>query len=244
MDRIVSICLGIFIVILVAFTGIIAYSGYMETAYRNTVTGTYTYSCTVTTDAPLYNVTLFIPVPADTGGNSPMVAGFSSRAVKGVPADWDTTLFDTGKATMIRITTPAIVPPEGTTASDPYAITLSSETTSRTPIDTRNPVEKSAMFRPVQALSASTCPQGLPEGTPRCFAYTTSVYAEYSTAADTRVTINSTVTGKNSWTIFEPLSNEYHTGIDVVLQGANHGWVVPSGILTSGIGTYENPAGS
>lgn len=244
MDKIIKITLGIFIVVLVAFTGIITYTGYTETAYRNTLTGTYTYTCNITTDSPLYNVTLFIPVPVDNTGNSPMVSEFSNHVMKGVPADWETTLFDTGKSTLLKVMTPAIVPPEGTSTQHPFTITFSSETTSRTPVDSRNPVEKSAMFRPVQALSENTCPQARADGSSRCFTYTTSVYADYRTTADTTVTITSAVTGKNTWTIFEPHFNEYHTEISVNMKGENHGWAVLKGELSSGIGNYDSPADS
>lgn len=244
MDTIIKTTLGLFIALLVAFTGIISYTVYTETAYRNSLSGAYSYTCTITTDSPLSNVTLFIPVPMDNTGNSPMVSAFSSRMMNGVPAEWETTLFDTGKSTLIKVTTPAIVTPEGTSAQNPYTITFSSETTSGTPIDTRNPVEKSAMFRPVQALIEYTCPQGSADGTSRCYTYTTSVYADYSTAADTTVTITSAVTGKNTWKIFEPRSNEYHTAVRIRFKGENHGWAVLEGELTSGTGTYEIPAGA
>ena len=242
MDRIIKIILGIFIVILVAFTGIITFTVYTETAFRNTLTGTYTYTCNITTDSPLYNVTLFIPVPVDNTGNSPMVSEFSYHVMKGVPADWETTLFDTGKSTLLKVMTLAIIPPEGTSAQHPFTITFSSETTSRNPVDSRNPVEKSAMFRPIKALSENTCPQGRADGNSRCFTYTTSVYADYRTAADTTVTITSAVSGKNTWTIFEPHSNEYHTDISVSMKGENHGWAELKGELSSGIGTYDSPA--
>jgi hypothetical protein len=244
MDKIVSICLGIVIVIIVVFTGIFAYNAYSESAYRNTITGTYTYGCTITTDAPLYNVTLFIPVPADPAGNSPMVSEFSSRTMKGVPEDWETTLFDTGKATMLKVVTPAIIPPAGTTPSNPYTFTFSSETASHSPIDTRDPVGNSPMFRPVQALTAGTCPQGSAGSSARCFTYTTSLYADYGTGADTAVTITSAVTGKNTWTVFEPRSNEYDTDISASLKGENHGWAVLKGELSSGTGVYDAPSGS
>jgi hypothetical protein len=164
--------------------------------------------------------------------------------MKGVPADWETTLFDTGKSTLLKVMIPAIVPPEGTSAQHPYTITFSSETPLRSPIDTRNPVEKSAMFRPVQAMNENTCPQGPAASIPRCFTYTTSLYADYRTAADTTVTITSAVTGKNTWTIFEPCSNEYHTVIGISMKGENHGWAVLKGELTNNNGTYDIPAGS
>jgi hypothetical protein len=241
MDKIIRITLGLFIIILAAFTGILSYNGYVETLYRNTITGTYTYTCAITTDSPLYNVTLFIPVPVDKTGNSPMVSEFSGKVMKGVPAEWNATLFDTGKSTLLKIMTPAILPPEGTTASHPYTITFSSNTTSCSPIDTRDPIEKSAMFLPVQALGADECPQGRAGDSTRCFTYTTSVYADYRTSADTVVTITSAVAGKNNWKIFEPGSNEYHTDISLSLRGENHGWAVAGGRLSSGTGSYNLP---
>lgn len=218
-------------VILVAFAGNMMYTIYTETAYRNTLTGTYTYTCNITTDSPLYNVTFFIPVPVDPAGNSPIMAAYSSHSVTGVPAGFETTLFDTGKSTLVKVVTPAIIPPQETSAQHPYTVTFSSETTVRTPIDTRNPVEKSAMFRPAQAMSGNG-------------AYTTSLYADYTTSSDAVVRITSAVTGKNTWKIFESGSNEYHTEINIVMKGENHGWVVPEGHLASGIGTYDTPAGS
>jgi hypothetical protein len=244
MDKIIKISLGLFIVILVAFTGIITYTGYTETAYRNTITGTYTYSSTITTDAPLSNVTFFIPVPADSSGNSLIVSSFSSHAIAGVPAGWDTTLYDTGKSTMVKVTVPSIIPPEGTSAQHPYTVTFSSETSSRVPIDTRDPVGKSAMFRPVQALHGSACPGGRADSSSQCSTYTTSVYADYMTAADTTVTITSAITGKNSWTIFGPRSNEYQTVVSTSMKGETHGWAVLNGELSSGTGTYDIPAGA
>jgi hypothetical protein len=241
MDNVVKICLGLFIIILAAFTGSAVYTEYSEIAYRNTLTGTYTYTCTITTDSSLYNVTLFLPVPADTRGNSPIVSEFSNKMMTGVPSGWDTTLFDTGKSTLVKIMTPEIIVPEGTSAQHPYTIIITTETASRTPIDTRNPGEKSALFRPVQALGEKACPQA---GSSRCFTYTTSLYADYSTSADTTVTITSSVTGKNTWKIFEPRSNEYHADISTSMKGEHKGWAVPAGGLSSGIGSYDIPAGA
>ncbi|MFA5267106.1 MAG: hypothetical protein WC379_03975 [Methanoregula sp.] len=244
MDKILKICLGLLTIILVAFGGLLTYTAYTEITYRNTLEGTYTYTCTITTDAPLYNVTLFIPVPVDPAGNSPMVSRFSNRMMNGVPADWETILFDTGKSTLLKITTPAIPVPEGTTTSHPYIITFSSETASRTPVETRDPAGTGVMFRPPQDLREYGCPAARDDGSSRCFTYNASAFADYSTSADTFVTITSAVDGKNTWTVFEPQSNEYHTDISIGMKGENHGWVVPEGTLSSGTGTYDIPAGA
>jgi hypothetical protein len=244
MDKIIAITLGLFIIILGAVAGMLIYNGYMETAYRNSVTGTYTYTCTITTDSSLSNVTLFIPVPVDRSGNSPMVSEFSDHRMTGVPVEWKTALFDTGKATMLKIMTPAIVPPSGTGASYPYTIIFSSASTSRDPIDTRNPVENSVMFRPVHELREVSCQQGISDSGSRCSTYLSSIYADYTTTyPNATVSIKSAVAGRNTWTIFGPYSNEYHTEISLIMTGENHGWAVPEGVLTSSIGTYIIPAG-
>ena len=194
MDKIISITLCVFTIILAAFAGFFVYNAYVDAAYRNTFSGTYTYTCSITTNAPLYNITFFIPVPVDPAGNSPMVSAFSSNTMSGVPPTWDTTLFDTGKSTLLKITVPAIIPTEGTNASHPSTITFSSANASASPIDTLNPVEKSLMFRPVQELNGKACSEEQAGGSAHCFTYTTAVYAEYQTAADTIVTITSSFT--------------------------------------------------
>jgi len=239
MDTIIKTTLALFIILLAAFSGFLVLTLYPEAAYQNSVAGTYTYTCTITTDSSLSNVTFFIPVPADPAGNSPMDSAFSSRTMNGVPADWDTALFDTGKATLLKVMTPAIIPPEGTSAQHPYMITFSKETTDRTPINTTNPVDQSAMFRPVQALNETTCPPGSADSAGRCFTYTTPLYADYHAVPTAIVTITADVKGKNTWTIFEPRFNEYTSAVGTKIHGENHGWVFLEGELTSGTGTYD-----
>jgi hypothetical protein len=241
MDRIIRITIGLFIVILVAFTGIFLYTSYTENAYRTSLSSTYTYTCTFSTDSPLYNVTLFIPVPANAAGNSPMVSQFSARGFSGIPESWTTTLFGSGKMTMLKITTPAIVPPAGTSKENPYTVRLTSEYAVNGPIDTADPVKDSAMFRPVQNLDKTSCRAVSPAGA-TCYTYATSFYADYTTTPGAEVKFTSSLAGKNRWKIFEPASNEYTTDISLLLFGENHGWSSVPGFLASGSGSYDVPA--
>jgi hypothetical protein len=215
----------------------------VENMYRSSLSSTYTYSCTITTDSPLFNVTLFIPVPADTSGNSPIVEKFSARDIAGLPDDWTATLYDTGKATMVRITTPAIVPPGKTSPENPFTFTLSSEIASGTVIDTRDPIENSALFRPIRDVRQVSCPSdnSALNGTPRCSRYLTSLYADYQASPEASVTITSSIFGKNSWKIFEPGSNEYTSSFSHQLGGESRGWEMINGSLRSGIGMYDVP---
>src|SRR5512137_554845 len=226
MDKIIKISLYLFVVILIAFTSVVAYQVATETAYLNSLSSTYSYKFTITTDSKLSNVALFIPVPANPKGYSPIVAGYSAHTIAGIPDDWTVTLYDTGKATMVRVVTPAINPPASTSAANPFTLTLSSDMKSGTIINTREPVNNSAMFHPVRNLQTVTCPPAVPAGkeTPQCYRYITSLYAEYEAAPDASVNITSAIVGKNSWKIFDIGSNEYVTATSLQMTGSRHGW--------------------
>ena len=243
MDKIIRISLGLFIVILVVLISVVSYQVFVENAYRTSLNSTYSYTCTFTTDSTLSNVTIFLPVPADPSGNSPIVAQFSAGAIDGIPEDWTVSLYDTGKTTLVRITTPLIIPPAGTLPEKPYRLVLSSDIKSGTVIDTREPIQNSALFRPIRDLQQVSCPPAdSPEnGTPQCYRYLTSLYADYQASPDASVTITSSLTGKNSWKIFEPESNEYTTSIGLMMSGENHGWKNVNGVLQSGTGMYDAP---
>jgi hypothetical protein len=243
MDRIIKITLGLFIAILIAAIASAGYAGYTSGAYASTRVSEYTYSCSITTDSPLANVTLFIPVPADPSGNSPVVSQYSAREIPGIPASWQTTLFDTGKATLVKVFIPALVPPAGTTADKPYTLTLATTVPSEKVIDTADPVEGSAMFRPVQEPVPVACradPVGN-GGNPECTTYQTSVYADYIADPGTTVSITSSITGTNTWAVFGQKSNAYTSGISLILHGGNHGWVTARGTLMQKAGSYDPP---
>ena len=189
MDRVIRITLYVLIIMGLAFSSVVVYQAGVENAYRTSLSSTYSYTCTITSDSPLSNVTLFIPVPADMLGNSPIVERFSTRDITGIPDDWSVSLYDTGKATMVRISTPAIPPPENTSGKNPLTIMLSSEMKSDKVIDSRDPKKNSALFRPIREVRQVSCPpdSSAINGTPRCYHYLTSLYADYQASPDASV---------------------------------------------------------
>ena len=244
MDTIIKNTLCLFMMIFLIFASVVSYNGFVEKAYRDSLSSTYTYSCTITTSSTLSNVTFFIPVPADPSGNSPVVARFSDKDITGLPGDWTVTLYDTGKATLVKITAPEI-PPSGNTRQDmPFTATLSSQIPAENMIDTRDPVNNSAMFHPVQGLRQVSCPIGSSpvQGTARCYQYQTSLYADFEALPDASVNITSVLTGNNRWKIFDNGFSEYRTRVTVVMTGANHGWNVMQGELERGLGINHLPA--
>ena len=243
MDKIIRITLGLFIVVLVIFAAFVTYAMFVDNAYRTSLNSTYSYSFTMTTDSILTNVTLFVPVPADPSGNSPVVTRISAQDIYGIPGDWKAVLFDTGKATLLKINAPKISPviPAGTATPGPIRFSVDVKT-SRV-IDTLNPGVDDAVFRPVQSVRDVTCPPNtvVYVGTPRCTEYLSAIYADYTAAPNATLTIRSRITGRNEWKIFEPRYNEYQNEIDVLMFGDNHGWTTTKGWLESGIGFYDAP---
>jgi hypothetical protein len=242
MDRIIKITLGLFVIILVSFVALTAYNGYVEQAYRSTLSSTYAYTCTISTDSPLTNVTFFLPVPADPTGNSPVIVQLSSHQIPGIPETWRTELYEAGKGTFVKVTVPAIIPPAGTTAKNPYIVTLSADIPSKSVIETMDPVTGSPMFRPVQDLKTAECKDasaGTPAG--ECYTYLTTLYAKYDADPNAAVAFKSSLSAKNSWTIFEPKTNEYRTSVYLLMFGEQKGWTPVAGYLEKGIGTYDAP---
>jgi hypothetical protein len=243
MDRIIRNTLGLFMIIFVVFFSVVSYQIVVENAYLSSLSSTYSYTCTITIDSPLSNVTLFIPVPADTSGNSPIVERFSAHDIAGLPDDWIVTLYDTGKATMVRISAPVITPPQNTTPENPFTFALSAVAESVRVIDTREPIKNSALFRPLREVRQVSCvpDSSKPNGTPLCYNYQTSLYADYRASPDALVSITSSITGKNRWKIFEPRSNEYTASMSLLMAGEKRGWENVKGFLQSTTGIYDAP---
>jgi hypothetical protein len=243
MDRVIRTTLYAVIIIGLTFSSIVVYQAGVERAYRTTLSSTYSYTCTITADSPLSNVTLFIPVPADKLGNSPVVERFSSRDINGIPDDWSVSLYDTGKATMVRISTPAIPSERNTSEKKPVTFVLSSAMKSDRVIDSRNPEQNSALFRPVREVRQVTCPpdSSTKNGNSLCYHYFTSLYADYQASPGTIVEISSSITGNNTWKISGPQSNEYNSTISLKMAGENRGWQKVDGSLKNNTGSYDAP---
>jgi hypothetical protein len=249
MDRIIKITLSVFIIVLVAFVAMISYGWFVENTYRSSLTSTYTYACTISTDSALHNATFFIPVPSLTSGNSPIIARISGHEVTGVPPSWKTELYDTGKGVLVKVTVPELAVPAGTSAKNPYAVTMSTEIVSDTPIDTANPMANSPLirpvYRPVQDLSSASCMDNGSNGSgARCYDYQTSLFTSYSADPNAAVSIRSTLVAKNSWNVFEPASNEYRNDYSVLLYGEQKGWTAIQVTLEDGIGAVPPAAGT
>jgi hypothetical protein len=238
MDKVIRITAGIFIFIFVVFAATGLYGLYVGNEYRRTLVSTYSYTLTISTSEKLQDVTFFIPVPANTGGNSPFVEQYSTATFTGIPAGWEASLLGSNKATMLKIRAPVIAGSDGAG----FSVRTSSDARTGQVIDTRSPQDRDIVLRPVQELKEVSCAEfrdAAPGAT--CYRYQCAVYADYESSPNAKVEISSTITGKNEWKIFEPAYNRYTNAISVTMLGNNHGWVTAKGELQAGIGSYDAP---
>ncbi len=231
MDKIIKVTAGIFIVVLVAFIAQGWYGHYVEQKYRNSLVSSYTYTCTISASEELTNVTFIIPVPVNGSGDSRVSEQYSVRQIKGLPSEWTTTLLGSNKGTMIKITTPLLAP---------STTTLELEVPVAGPIETQSPLEKGILYRPIQNIRATGCPASAGDRA-TCYEHTSSIYATYDSSPIARVTISTTITGKNEWNIFNPATNQYSDAVSVILVGDHRRWITSQGELLTGIGSYDVP---
>ena len=239
MDKILKITTAVLILGIIGFGSYLSWIWFAAYAYHSSQNGTFSYSLNITTDSPITNMTLFIPVPESRGGNSFVIEQFSSHSIGGIPPGWETTLYSTGKSTLVKITAHTINLPNGTTPQNPYNVAIAVQNSGPFIIETKSPLEQGIMFRSIENEKNSSCPTGVNGD---CYSYDIPVYADYIAPAGSHVAIASSFTGRNDWKILEPDSNEFYTDFSLSLTGEHHGWAQAQGMIAEGIGSYNYPA--
>ena len=237
MDRMIKITLGIFLVILVIFVSVTSYGLLVNYLYKSSLTSTYTYTCTIQTDSPITNVTLFLPLPVSLSGSSPVVEQAGKVDIPGLPDNWNAVIYGADQATFLKVTGPVIG-----SSGVPASITLNLNVKTHDVINTGSPLEGGVIFRPVESARKTVCPLvSNVTYVPECSQYTTNVFAGYQSSGTGTVTIHADLDGVNAWKIFQPEYNEYRNSLDATFSGNATGWTKASAWIESGIGSYAVP---
>jgi len=235
MDRTLFQVLAVLAVASVIFLAAISLTVFMEIAYRATLSSAYDYQVSISSDAPLGNVTLYIPVPARGPEASAVLQGIGAGDLLGLPPGWNISLIGTEKFTWLEVTAREI---PASPVGRPYLLSVSA--TVPGPIDTRNAGTGDLMLVPAAKRTPIACgnmDSGLsPEV--RCELYHGSAYADFTTPGNVHLSIYSFLEGRNRWDVFGPAANEYQDGLQVSFTGTTRGWHMGDGILISGIGDY------
>jgi hypothetical protein len=235
MDRTLFRVLVILAVASVLFLAAISLTAFMETAFRATLSSTYEYEVSITTDAALENATLYIPVPARGAEASAVLQGIGSGKLLGLPRGWNISLIGTEKFTMLEVTAGEI---PANPVGRPYLLSVKAPV--KGPIDTRNAGSGDLVLAPAAMRTPFVCGNLNPQASPdtSCEMYHGSAYADFTGPGNVHLTIFTLLTGRNTWNVFGPASNEYQDGLQISFSGATRGWHTGDGILVTGTGDY------
>ena len=235
MDRTLSGVLAILVVASVIFLAAVSITLYTEITYRATLSSVYDYRVSITSDTPLRNVTLYLPIPTRGTEGSAVLEAIGAGGLRGLPAGWKTSLIGTEKITMLEVTAPAMA---ASPVGRPYLLSVSVPTTG--PIDTRNADTAGVVLAPSAVRVPAECGNinGQTSQDTRCGLYKGSAYADFAATGNVRLSVFIFLTGRNSWDVFGPSSNEYQDGLQVTFTGAERGWQTGDGLLVTGIGDY------
>jgi hypothetical protein len=231
----------------------------------DTYSSEYRYDLTISTDAPLRNVTFIVPLPVQGGGS--LIADRILRGdASGIPDGWDVAILEAEDILMLRISTDEIVPvlrnrpaplpigegsaetspgeAAGTVSGEtgpvsvPFRITVTADASGE--IQTKNPAGAEPLLMPRYNETRIACdsPDSDRPDPPQCFSYESSVYTAYETNPGTQVSIEVVSLGANQWWVLGWSSNEYCERITMSQTGNSTGWSNATGHLLQGAGRY------
>lgn len=177
----------------------------------------YTYEVSVSADAPVYNLTLFLPLPVYKV-NSPTGFGLIEGEGWGVPVNAKTGIFGEDGSLFLKMTVPE--------AKDlDFGITVGSDGV----IDTVNPISGSYVLSPVNDLREGADTDE----------YSTYVYAAYDSSPGSDVEIAIYSSGENRWNGLYEKSNYFNESLSLSLSGPSKGWHPADVRLEKAMGDYS-----
>ncbi|HUK93166.1 MAG TPA: hypothetical protein VLU98_03930 [Methanomicrobiales archaeon] len=235
MERTLFRVLAVLAAVSLVFIAVFSLTVFMELAYRATISSTYEYRVSITTDTTLENATFYLPIPARGPAASAVLEGIGAGDLKGLPPGWNISLIGTEKITMLEVTAREIAPsPVGV----PYLLSVNEQ--AKRPVDTLNAGTGDLVLLPAARRTPVACGNMDSEAGADmlCELYHGTAYADFTAAKNEHLSIFTLITGRNTWDVFGPSYNEYQDGLQVSYEGRERGWKMGDGILITGMGDY------
>jgi hypothetical protein len=235
-DRVLRMLITLLAIFLTVTAGPFLVSSVLEKVYRSTLTSELCYSVTVVTSSDLSDVTLFIPLPADGNGTSPLSdwIGTGNHSMK-FPG-WNVSIYGANNESYLKLWTNLLPgPDDGTESVYTYSVTAPSP-----PLHTRNPTRYDYTFLPRENLTPAPCGSDIQDSHPLCYRYQGLLYASYATSPGAQVQIQADLTATNRWEILQTYQNGYTDRIEAMFRGPERGWHPAEGWLVTATGD-DNP---
>ncbi|MHB9288673.1 hypothetical protein ACKVMT_16705 [Halobacteriales archaeon Cl-PHB] len=216
----------------VALVALVVVMAVVSTGGPAVAESTYGYSVSLSTDAPLANLTLSVPLPATDGGRSPIATAVRNGSVD-APEGWEYAVVDTDRGRMLRIRA-TTVPAERRQDGRRYATHLLGTTS---PADGVIETDAALEAEPVLPATAGyrdrPCPNLVdPAPAQRCHDFETPVSVSYDAPADAEVSVYLVANGVNAARDGETLST-YYQRVTLHLTGPQNDWTEAEGLTAT-----------
>jgi hypothetical protein len=208
---------------------------------ESSFTSHYDYKIGIQVSAPIYDITLYLPIPIQNG--TPKIGTLNIKGMTfiknppdksyiygSLPPNFDAVIEDVHGVPYLKITADAMLQDQaynfdfGEVIHTPAYAFL---------VNTRYPIRNESLLQPKYNLSGYV-------QFPATLNYTTLVYTDYRMDGDGMVSIDNSVSGSNSWYLTSDawISNNYADWISLQLYGNQTGWHMVEGKMIVGNGVY------
>lgn len=247
--------IGIILFLIIVFVVIgffVVYPNIVKAMQPSYFSSSVTYRLTIRNEAPLFNVTLLIPLPVRD--KLPAVGILNLTESMFEKSGYNASFVQVNGDRFLRLTAETVLPDRG------YEVTygdndlridytglgrkIEYKNAADYPywIDTRNPLRNETVFLPKNnvIIQVPTEPTYSIYYNPVLSRYQTNVFAEYQTSTGTPVNIFVSIKGQNEWTeeFGAWRGNSYSDYFEESLTGPARGWHLANGELKSGEGKF------
>ncbi|MBP2029504.1 hypothetical protein J2755_000424 [Methanohalophilus levihalophilus] len=256
MENVLKIVITILFCSLFVFT---LYASDISPSMEEEVISSYNYRVDIKSGEPIYDVTLYLPVPLSEDGNV-----LTANDLTNIPSGWNCSIINTSEGRMLMLKAPIINPnfhgspnenddidenvnlqaqtSPNNISSPFYHQGISINKNSDRELNTMNPFEGEPLLFPRYSLAKMDTRSSdehfyVPDFS--LHGYESRVYTYYRTSPRNNVEILVEISGYNQWWTSGWTGNKYTDQVTIASTGTQMGWQNARGLITSGTGNYQ-----
>jgi hypothetical protein len=235
-DRVLQAVIAILVILTIMLGGPFMVSSILDKMYYSSRVSELSYTLTITSSSELSGVTLFIPLPTNGRGLSPVIEKIGTENQNSLFDRCSVSIYGANNESYLKVSTDLLPGPANTTAAT-YSFTI---TETSPALNTRLPLQYDYTLLPKQNLTTISCGTDQIGNQLSCFNYQSLLYASYNASSEARVEIHVDLSGTNQWKILQEYHNGYTDTLDLVLHGPGRGWYIADGLMVTSFGD-DNP---
>jgi hypothetical protein len=234
-DRVFQGLIAILAILVVVLAGPYILTSVLEKVYSSTRVSELQYTVTLTTSSSLSDLTLFIPLPTDGRGMSPIIQELGAGNRNTIFEEFQVSIYGANNESYLKVSTDQVPSLPGIETTYTFDIRANAPA-----LHTRLPLQYDFTLLPKEDLNAVPCGMDPQPDSGLCFQYRSLIFASYRTSSDTKVEIRVDLIAFNRWKIGQEYHNGYSDHLGILLQGPTEGWHTAEGRMVTSIGD-NNP---